>query len=94
MTFGLFLLIGGSFAYRDFVRLAPWVEHYNQPWAKALAFVDPILVAGLTVGFLLAAGTGRLSIVVRAPVKRAKTKATFGDADWMTMQDAARLFPP
>src|SRR3954453_586250 len=57
VTFGLFLLIGGFFAYRDVVRLAPWVERYQQPWTKALPFVDPILVAGLIGGFLLAAGT-------------------------------------
>ena len=94
VTFGLFLLIGGFFAYRDFVRLAPWVERYQQPWTKALPFVDPILVAGLIGGFLLAAGTVRLSFVVRSPVKRATSKAAFGDADVMTMQEAAKLFPP
>jgi len=51
VTVGLFLLIGGFFAYRDFLRLAPWVERYQQPWTKALPFVDPILVAGLIGGF-------------------------------------------
>src|SRR4051812_41180432 len=94
VTFGLFLLIGGFFAYRDFLRLAPWGERYQQPWTKALPFVDPILVAGLIGGVLLAAGTVRLSFVVRPPVKRATSKAAFGDADVMTMQEAGRLFPP
>ncbi len=91
-SFMCFLLVAGFYALREVARLSPYVERGALSWDQALSFLDIIAVASATVGFMAAAVAARISSVVPEPVKRAK-HGTFGDADWLPMAAAARLFP-
>lgn len=80
------------YALREYERLVPFVERGTVTWDRALSYLDGFAVGGAIVGFLIVATAARISVVVADPVKRAK-RATFGDADWLPMSAAARLFP-
>ncbi len=62
-------------------------------WDRALSYLDMVAVVGAVVGFMAVAVSARISTVVPEPVKRAK-RGTFGDADWLPMAAAGKLFPP
>ena len=87
-----FLAVAGFYALREYDRLAPSVVSGIVTWDAALSYLDAIAVGGAIVGFMIVAVSARISIVVADPVKRAR-RATFGDADWMPMSAAAKLFP-
>lgn len=87
-----FLTVASFYALREFARLAPSVESGAVTWDRALAYLDMVAVTSAVAGFMAAAVTARISVVVPEPVKRAK-RGTFGDADWLPMPAAARLFP-
>ncbi|MDI4665323.1 Ti-type conjugative transfer system protein TraG [Xanthobacter sp. AM11] len=87
-----FLGVAGLYALREYDRLAPFVESGAVTWDRALSYLDGFAVAGAIVGFLVVATAARISVLVADPVKRAK-RPTFGDADWLPMAAAARLFP-
>lgn len=91
-SFICFLLMTGFYGLREIARLSPYVERGALSWDQALSFLDMIAVASAAVGFMAAAVSARISSVVPEPVKRAK-HGTFGDADWLPMAAAARLFP-
>ena len=91
-SFICFLLMAGFYGLREITRLSPYVERGALSWDQALSFLDMVAVAGAAVGFMAAAVSARISSVVPEPVKRAK-HGTFGDADWLPMAAAARLFP-
>ncbi|MFJ6327681.1 MULTISPECIES: Ti-type conjugative transfer system protein TraG [unclassified Rhizobium] len=91
-SFICFLLMVGFYALREIARLSPYVERGALSWDQALSFLDMVAVASAAVGFMAAAVSARISSVVPEPVKRAKS-GTFGDADWLPMAAAARLFP-
>jgi type IV secretion system protein VirD4 len=88
-----FLTVAGFYALREFVRLAPSVESGAVTWDRALSYLDMVAVVGAVVGFMAVAVAARISTVVPEPVKRAK-RGTFGDADWLPMSAAGKLFPP
>ncbi|TQN59183.1 Ti-type conjugative transfer system protein TraG [Agrobacterium tumefaciens] len=87
-----FLFAAGFYALREFGRLSPSVEAGAVTWNQALSFIDMVAVMGAVVGFMATAVSARISTVVSEPVKRAK-RGTFGDADWLSMSAASRLFP-
>ncbi|RJG39929.1 Ti-type conjugative transfer system protein TraG [Mesorhizobium sp. DCY119] len=87
-----FLSVTGFYALREFGRLSPPVEGGAVTWNQALSFIDMMAVVGAIVGFMATAVSARISTVVSEPVKRAK-RGTFGDADWLSMSAAGRLFP-
>jgi type IV secretion system protein VirD4 len=87
-----FLAVAGFYGLREFVRLAPSVESGAVTWDQALSFLDIVAVMGTVVGFMATAVAARIATVVPAPVKRAK-RGTFGDADWLSMSSAAKIFP-
>lgn len=87
-----FLSVAGFYALREFGRLSPSVEGGAVTWNQALSFIDMVAVVGAVVGFMATAVSARISTVVSEPVKRAK-RGTFGDADWLSMSAAGRLFP-
>lgn len=87
-----FLFVAGFYALREFGRLSPSVESGAVTWNQALSFIDMVAVVGAVVGFMATAASERISTVVSEPVKRAK-RGTFGDADWLSMSAAGRLFP-
>lgn len=92
-TLAVFAGIAGGFAYRDYLRLAPWVEQHARSLADALPHVDHIVAGSMIAGLLACAGAMRLSLVAPDPVRRASRKAAFGDADYMDMGAATELFP-
>lgn len=87
-----FLLMAGFYGLREFVRLEPPVERGVLTWDQALSFLDMVAILSAVAGFMAAAVSARISSVVPEPVKRAK-RGTFGDADWLPMSAAGRLFP-
>jgi type IV secretion system protein VirD4 len=87
-----FLAVAGFYGLREFVRLAPSVESGAVTWDQALSFLDIVAVMATVVGFMATAVAARIATVVPAPVKRAK-RGTFGDADWLSMSSAAKIFP-
>ncbi|QND30438.1 Ti-type conjugative transfer system protein TraG [Sinorhizobium meliloti] len=88
-----FLTVAGFYALREFGRLSPSVESGLLSWDRALSYLDMVAVVGAVVGFMAVAVSARISTVVPEPVKRAK-RGTFGDADWLRMSAAGKLFPP
>ncbi|MDE3762052.1 Ti-type conjugative transfer system protein TraG [Sinorhizobium meliloti] len=88
-----FLTVAGFYALREFGRLSPSVESGLLSWDRALSYLDMVAVVGAVVGFMAVAVSARISTVVPEPVKRAK-RGTFGDADWLPMSAAGKLFPP
>jgi type IV secretion system protein VirD4 len=88
-----FLGVGGFYALREYARLSPSVDSGAVTWDEVLSYLDFFAVIAAAVGFVLVAISARISVVVSDPVKRAK-RGTFGDADWLTMSAAAKLFPP
>ncbi|AWM28159.1 Ti-type conjugative transfer system protein TraG [Sinorhizobium fredii] len=87
-----FLAVAGFYALREFGRLAPSVESGVVTWDRALSYLDIVAVIGAFAGFMAVAVSARISIVVPEPMTRAK-RGIFGDADWLPMSAAARLFP-
>ncbi len=88
-----FLIVASVYALREYERLAPSVATGTVTWDHALAFLDMIAVIGALAGFMAVAVAARISVVVPEPVKRAR-RGTFGDADWLSMAAASKLFPP
>ncbi|MGV1947733.1 MULTISPECIES: Ti-type conjugative transfer system protein TraG [unclassified Agrobacterium] len=91
-SFLCFFLVAGFYGMREFGRLQPLVESGVLTWDRAPSFVDMIAVIGAAMGFMAAAVAARISSVVPEQVTRAR-RGTFGDADWLPMSAAARLFP-
>lgn len=87
-----FLGVVGFYALREYRRLAPSVEHGLASWDDALSYLDMVAVVGALCGFMAVAASARISTVVPEQVKRAR-RATFGDADWLSMSAAGKLFP-
>ena len=87
------LAIGGFYGIGEYLRLSPYADQYQMSFGQLLPYLDVVVVAGTAVGLALSAFGARLSVVTGEPVKRAK-RGPFGDAQWMTTQAAAKLFPP
>lgn len=78
--------------FGEIKRLSPYVGQQGITWGYALKFMDPMVIFGIIIGvFLLAA-----QVMITSPrtnkVKRAK-KGIFGDASWMQLKEAAKIFP-
>ncbi|ARQ13856.1 conjugal transfer coupling protein TraG 2 (plasmid) [Rhizobium etli] len=88
-----FLGVAAFYALREFGRLAPAVQARVVPWDRALSYVDMVAVIAAVAGFLAVAVSARISVVVPDEIKRAR-RGIFGDADWLPMAAAGKLFPP
>ncbi|MCJ9690994.1 Ti-type conjugative transfer system protein TraG [Rhizobium sp. MC63] len=88
-----FLAVAGFYALREYGRLAPSVESGAVSWSRALSYLDLVAVIGALMGFMAVAVAARISTVVSEPVTRAR-RGIFGDAGWLSMSAAAKLFPP
>ena len=88
-----FLVVAGFYALREYGRLVPSVERGVVTWDHELSYLDLVAVIGVLAGFMAVAVAARISVVVPEAVKRARG-GTFGDADWLPMSAAAKLFPP
>ena len=87
-----FVSVAGFYALREYGRLAPSVERGIVTWDHAITYLDIVVVIGALAGFIISAVAARISVFVPEPVKRAR-RGTFGDADWLSMSAAAKLFP-
>lgn len=92
MSLLCFLAVAGFYGLREYARLSPSVESGAVNWDEVLSYLDFFAVIAAAVGFVIVAISARLSVVVSDSVKRAR-RATFGDADWLTMSAAGKLFP-
>lgn len=88
-----FLGVAGFYALREYARLSPSVESGVVTWDEVLSYLGFFAVIAAAVGFVIVAVSARISVVVADSVKWAK-RATFGDADWLSMSAAGKLFPP
>ncbi|MGS1097283.1 Ti-type conjugative transfer system protein TraG (plasmid) [Aquamicrobium terrae] len=88
-----FFAVAGFYGLREYGRLAPSVASGAVSWDEALSYLDMVAVLGAVIGFMLVAIAARITTVVPEPFKRAKT-GIFGNADWLPMPAAGRLFPP
>lgn len=88
-----FLGVAGFYALREYGRLAPSVESGAVSWEQALSYLDIVAVLGAATGFIAVAVAARIATVMPEPFKRAKN-GIFGNADWLPMPVAGRLFPP
>jgi type IV secretion system protein VirD4 len=82
----------GIYGALEYLRLAPDVRRYQPTFGQLVAVLDMAVIAGGVIGFMLAVWAIRLSMVRGEAVKRAKN-APLGDAQWMSMPDAGKLFP-
>ncbi len=89
---GCFLTVAGYYCAREYSRLVPLIGRQIITWDGALSYLDAFAVVGIIVGFGLVATSARVSVVVSDPIKRAR-RGVFGDADWLAMAAAAKLFP-
>jgi len=87
-----FVAVVGFYGLREYGRLAPSVERGVVSWDYSLSYLDMVVVIGTLCGFMAVAVSARISTVVPEQVKRAR-RATFGDADWLSMSAAGNLFP-
>jgi len=81
-----------GYSWREIGRLVPFVAAPGQSWLTVTPFVDLFIIGGAIVGFVLSAVCARLELPSGDMFRRAKS-AAFGDANWMTMAAAAKLFP-
>ncbi|PRA81044.1 Ti-type conjugative transfer system protein TraG [Ochrobactrum sp. MYb29] len=87
-----FFVILSIYVAGEYSRFLPYVEQQKATWAQLMPYVDAFVVAGGILGFAACAFAARLSLGKTPVVKRAK-KASFGDADWMPMSQAAKILP-
>lgn len=87
-----FIVVAGFYGLREFARLSPSVASGALSWDDSLSYLDSFAVAGAIAGFAIVAVSARISVVVAPPVKRAK-RGALGDADWLSMAAAGKLFP-
>lgn len=87
----LFVVVAG-YGWREYDRLLAFASAPGQTWATVSRYVDFFVVAGAIIGFGLCAASARLALPRRDGFRRAKS-AVFGDANWMSMSTAAKLFP-
>ena len=81
-----------GYCWREYERLLPFTSAPGQTWITVSRYVDTFVIAGAIIGFALSAVCARLALPGRDGFRRAKS-AVFGDANWMPMATAARLFP-
>lgn len=93
MTFLCTLGLMSFYGYQEYVRLEPHVTG-TQTWGSILFYADMFIVAGSIIALISSIILVRLSLVTGEPIKRVKNKAALGDADWMKIDEAKRLFSP
>lgn len=77
--------------HQEYSRLAPYLAQ-GHTWETLTPYIDRYLMAGALIGFFACAGGARLSLDGGKGIRRAR-RASFGDADWMSMAAAGKLLP-
>ncbi|WP_208431448.1 Ti-type conjugative transfer system protein TraG [Bartonella doshiae] len=87
-----FSLIALYFISGEIKRLSPYVDQLGITWSYALRFMDSMVIFGTIIGVFLLV----IQAIIASPhtnnIKRAK-KGIFGDASWMNLREAAKIFP-
>ncbi|EJF79037.1 Ti-type conjugative transfer system protein TraG [Bartonella doshiae] len=87
-----FSLIALYFISGEIKRLSPYVDQLEITWSYALRFMDSMVIFGTIIGVFLLV----IQVIIASPrtnnIKRAK-KGIFGDASWMNLREAAKIFP-
>ncbi|WP_208432175.1 Ti-type conjugative transfer system protein TraG [Bartonella doshiae] len=87
-----FSLIALYFISGEIKRLSPYVDQLGITWSYALRFMDSMVIFGTIIGVFLLV----IQVIITSPrtnnIKRAK-KGIFGDASWMNLREAAKIFP-
>ncbi|WP_336279642.1 Ti-type conjugative transfer system protein TraG [Bartonella sp. CB175] len=87
-----FSLVALYYVGYEIKRLSPYVNQNGITWSYALKFMDRMVVFGVIAGIALLV-TQIIAISPRkSNVKRSK-KGIFGNASWMSLSDAAKIFP-
>ncbi|WP_455481744.1 Ti-type conjugative transfer system protein TraG [Bartonella sp. B35(2025)] len=73
-------------------RLSPYIGQQGITWNYALQFMDSMVIIGIIIGIVFLIIQAILASPRISKVKRAK-KGIFGDASWMHLNDAAKIFP-
>jgi type IV secretion system protein VirD4 len=91
-TLAVFTMIAGFYLWQEYERVMPYFEA-GWSFFQFIPNFNYYVIGGSVLGLVACAIQARLSINMSQDVKRVKA-AAFGDADWMKMTDAGRLFPP
>ncbi|EJF92373.1 Ti-type conjugative transfer system protein TraG [Bartonella taylorii] len=73
-------------------RLSPYVGQQGITWNYALKFMDSMVIFGVIIGVALLTIQVMTTFPRTNKIKRAK-KGIFGDASWMHLREAAKIFP-
>lgn len=73
-------------------RLSPYVGQQGITWSYAVQFMDSMVIFGIIIGVILLAIQAITASPRKNKIKRAK-KGIFGDASWMNLREAAKIFP-
>ncbi|WP_175868945.1 Ti-type conjugative transfer system protein TraG [Bartonella gabonensis] len=80
------------YTWSEIKRLRPYVGQQGITWSYALQFMDPMVVFGIIIGGFFSIIQFSTTSPPQNKVKRAK-KGVFGDASWMNLREAAKIFP-
>ena len=83
--------VGLAYAWREYARLAPYAEQ-GMSFNELSGYISAFVIGGGVVAFGLAGFGARLSTHVPDRVRRVKG-GMIGDADWMDLAKAQKLFP-
>ncbi|WP_026221516.1 Ti-type conjugative transfer system protein TraG [Ancylobacter sp. FA202] len=83
--------VGLAYAWREYARLAPYAEQ-GMSFNELSGYISAFVIGGSVVAFGLAGFGARLSTHVPDRVRRVKG-GMIGDADWMDLGKAQKLFP-
>ncbi|MBZ6078850.1 Ti-type conjugative transfer system protein TraG [Microvirga puerhi] len=86
----MLFLATAYYGYGEYSRLAPYAVQYG--WDVLMKFIDPVAGGGFVAGFMAVGFSARLSMGRGDPIKRS-SRATLGDAKWMSLSEAGKLFP-
>ncbi|WP_455479161.1 Ti-type conjugative transfer system protein TraG [Bartonella sp. B23] len=87
-----FAITAFYYIFGEIKRLSPYVGQQGITWDYALQFMDPMVIFGVVIGVTLLAIQFITTIPRTNKAKRAK-KGIFGDASWMNLREAAKIFP-
>ena len=85
-------LLVAVFGFGEASRRAVYWSAVRGSWIRLLPFADFWILGGAGIAILLSCWACRLALGPGSAVTRAR-RAVLGDADWMTMTEAAKLFP-
>ena len=87
----VFFAVSGFYLWQEYVRVMPY---FDAGWTleQFLPWFNYYTIGGVVLGFIGCAAQARLSLSSDRNVKRVNG-AAFGDADWMSIKEAGRLFP-